>query len=73
MKVAEDDKRHWDEYQLSSGRFVYANNYYIGINPDMELSEGYDGGVDDHKWSPEERRELADFMIGLWTKYKEAV
>lgn len=72
MKLA-DPEVDWDEYILSTGRKFYANNGIVGISPDLRIYEGYDGGPDDKNWSPEERRELADFMIGLWQRYKEAV
>ncbi len=72
---------------FSSGRQWTPNNGYIGINADMELSEGHDReiifdedlvvdrecGYDDHQpLTPEERRELSDYMIGLWQEFKEA-
>lgn len=59
-----------DEFILSTGRKINANNGYIGINPEMMLSEGYDGHIYADRWTPEERIELADYMIGLWQEYK---
>lgn len=56
-----------------SGRDVYANRGIIGINPDLETSEGYDGGLPwDEPLTKAERIELADYMIALWTRYREA-
>ena len=53
-----------------SGRHEYAHAGIIGINPDGEISYGYDGGFLYEKWTDEERQELADYMIQLWTKFK---
>jgi hypothetical protein len=72
-----------NEYTLSSGRTFYANCGYIGIGPggsNDRLPEGYDGTIDLVRgwdedfvpWTPEERAELADEMIRLWTAFKEA-
>lgn len=64
-----------------SGREMYANLQIIGINPELEVSGGYDQSSIDSWYSDsadeneaatgEERAELADYMIGLWTKYKD--
>lgn len=63
----------------STGFILHANNGIIGINPSLEISEGYDGGFskgeDDEfnviSFTKEERAELADYMIGLWQRFKE--
>ena len=78
-----------DTITFSSGRTAYANNGIVGINDALELHEGYDGSIDwpipefwktDHPEYITERtltaddmRELADHMIALWTKFKEAL
>jgi len=66
-----------DSYTLSTGRKFYANHGILGISPgegfDEEYfgcSEGYDGSVSTRDWTPEERRELADAMIAVWTEFK---
>jgi hypothetical protein len=68
-----------DGYTLSSGRRLYASRGIVGINPEMEVYEGYDGKIYTGPsyypaatpgWSHEEKCELADFMISLWTKFK---
>jgi hypothetical protein len=67
-----------DIYRLTSGRVFYANNGIIGISPDGEVSEGYDGGIDVVRewddeftpWTPAERGELADEMIRRWQRFK---
>jgi hypothetical protein len=36
----------------------------------FELAEGFDGAIlDANEWTPEERRELSDYMIELWTRF----
>jgi len=56
----------------TTGREFYANCHIVGINPALELYEGYDGEVywDDLPLTQPEREELADYMIGLWTQFK---
>jgi len=66
-----------------SAREMYVNCHIIGIDPELEVSGGYDQGNVDHyhiynkqkdeyeKITKEERTELANYMIGLWTKYKD--
>jgi hypothetical protein len=68
-----------DTIIFSSGREFYANRGVIGLSDDLYVSQGYDGGLDawpsegtTHFMTPEERRELADYMIALWTKFREA-
>ena len=66
----------WDDedyFYLSSGRKVYCFSQSFGIRPDMSVSIGYDGGVRYSDWTLEEKRELADYMIGLWEKFKTHV
>lgn len=72
-----------DGIMLSTGKGIYANCGYMGINELGELSEGYDGhicggdfeaGYDSHdhyELTTAERIELADYVISLWLKYKE--
>lgn len=58
---------------FSTGRKDAANCSIIGINPELVTYEGYDGCFPcwGNELTKEERIELADYMIGLWTKYKE--
>ena len=66
-----------DTFTLSTGRVFYANNLIVGISMSgcegnvLMLAEGYDGNVDTLSWTPAERRELADFMIDLWGKWRD--
>ena len=70
-------KQNGDQYTLSSGREFYANRGILGVGPDGDVSEGYDGGLyperskgDRNKdFTPEERREIADFAIAAWEKF----
>jgi hypothetical protein len=69
-----------EDYRFQcSGRTFNANCGIIGIDPDGDISEGYDGGIDvradPEKWtgsdlSQEERIELADYMIRRWEAFK---
>ena len=60
-----------DVLELSSGKRLFANRGILGISPAGEISEGYDGGVYD-EFTPEERAELAEYMIGLWRQWAGA-
>lgn len=60
-----------DHYRFKSGREVYSNNGIIGIDPELNTFEGYDGGLGawGNEFTQEERQELALYMIELWTMY----
>lgn len=70
-----------DTVTFSTGRTAYAHRGIIGLNDELVVSEGYDGGFwnrDDRLWAKdgltkEEEIELADYMIALWTRFKETV
>lgn len=75
---------HWkdrDTFVLASGKEVDAIYGMIGINADLGIGEGSDGsiGVDGFNWADppippwttQERAELADYMIGLWQRFKD--
>ena len=62
----------YDDYKLSTGKELSANRGIIGIDPLLNISEGYDGEIDDdYLLTKEEKIEVADYMISLWEKYKE--
>lgn len=64
-----------DSYELSSGKIVYANEGILGLAPGSnDLFEGYDGWLADRNdpLTAEEKVEIADFMIAMWQKYREA-
>lgn len=68
-----------DTVIFSTGTERYANNGIIGLAPDMEVSEGYDGGFwsreeseyRENPLTPAERVELADFMIEQWKTFRD--
>ena len=62
-----------EAFVFSTGRKVNCNKGIIGLNPELKTYEGYDGDFCLYisPLTKEERIELADYMIGLWTKYKE--
>lgn len=61
---------------FSSGNSFYACGGTVGIAPNMEAREGYDGILhsdrlgDRYKMDKEDRIELADYMINQWQKFK---
>lgn len=61
----------WDDFELSTGRVIFANCAKIGISPGLDISGGYDQEIDDSDFTSEERVEIADYTISLWQKYKE--
>jgi hypothetical protein len=68
-----------DDLVMSSGRRFYANCGIIGLSDRLTVTEGYDGAVPawEDGWggavmTTEERREMADYMIALWTKFRDA-
>ncbi len=68
----DDDK---NEYTLTSGRRLYANNGIIGINGELKVYDGYDGNLGGAvNWptiTEAEKTEICDHMIALWQKRKE--
>lgn len=68
MKI--EDERY---LVFSTGRRETANLGIVGLGPDLTISEGYDGGFNERDWTPDERRELADYMIAQWTAYRDQV
>ena len=69
-----------DKLIFSTGRRIIANGGIIGLAPDLEVSEGYDGTIyndyieefeEEHRLTPAEVNELADYMVALWGKWRE--
>jgi hypothetical protein len=55
----------------TTGRRIYANCHLISINHEMQVGEGYDTNLDEGpELTTEEKRELADYMIELWERFK---
>ncbi len=80
MKKAE--KSNCTGFDLSTGKFLYANQYIIGISPLLSvLTEGCDGIFYDpreHEWNQDtkpltkaECSEIAKYMISLWKQWEE--
>jgi hypothetical protein len=65
------------KFDCSGRRFIA--NHFIGIEQDADgdisIAQGFDGPVKvksvPYQLSREERQELADYMISLWTKFKQ--
>lgn len=55
-----------DEFRLWSGRRLYANCNVLGIGPDGSVHTGYDDHLETSDFTPEERRELAEYAIAKW-------
>lgn len=67
-----------DAIQFSSGRIMQTNNGIVGINADLDVYEGYDGGVyvtdenwanGSHELTDSEAMELANHMLVLWGRF----
>ena len=59
-----------DDLIFSTGKVIYANNGIVGISPNGEITEGYDGAINATLTS-EEKQELADYAIEQWTKWRK--
>jgi len=62
-----------DKITFTSGREKYANKGIIGLSPEGNVSEGYDGGLwhpDSHRpITPTDRIELGTYMMSRWTEF----
>lgn len=64
---------------MDDGTRYYAHGSIIGLAEDMQVTYGYDGVLhfDGYYYDDEppvkeaHRKEIADYMIALWTKYRE--
>ncbi len=59
----------------NTGRYASAHAHIIGIDDELNTFAGYDNQFDadgdpPNELTPDERRELADFMIARWTEYR---
>ncbi len=64
---------------FSSGRRARAYNNVIGLTPGFRLTYGFDGvfmpqwqdsDEEDPEFTPQEKAEIADYMISLWREFK---
>jgi hypothetical protein len=68
-----------DKLIFESGKIVQPYQGIVGINNRFDITEGYDGYIRDTQLesetelSKEELIELADYMIGLWKRFKDEV
>ncbi len=62
-----------DDVIFDSGKKLDANGGIIGLNQRLEAYGGYDQDLDwggsDELLTPDERMELAEYMIALWRRY----
>lgn len=61
----------WEKLIFSTGKKIDAHLGIIGISPEGEISTGYDDGVDEKSLTPDEKRELADYAIAQWVKWRQ--
>lgn len=66
-----------NEFVFSCGKRIYANCRVIGLSYCEQerygrLSYGYDGGIFEDKLDVNEKIELANYMITLWTDYRNS-
>lgn len=58
-----------DELVMEDGTRYYANNGIVGIDGELRMFEGYDGGLGDV--TDAHRREIAVHMIERWTRVRD--
>ena len=69
---AGSEERSADHVTLASGRQFYANRGILGLGPDGQATQGYDGGFGSDDWNDtevltaDERQEVAEMMIDRW-------
>jgi len=61
-----------DHLVFENGKEIYAHNGIIGIDEELTISEGYDGGIEEMDLTGNEKVELADYAIALWEKYRSS-
>ncbi len=69
MKPLKSKSGYYDDYKLSTGKLVLVNCSILGINPNLELYEGYDGGICEEQYTLAEKMEIAEYALALWQKY----
>ncbi len=62
-----------NEYELSTGQEFYAHRQTLGINPGLDIFEGYDGELSakpyEADWTAQEKQEIAKFAIDMWSRW----
>lgn len=59
-------------FLLESGKEILVNRGIIGISPELEVFEGYDGDIDPNgivELDGEDRKEIALYVIALWKRW----
>ncbi len=59
-----------DDLVFSTGKRIRAYLGIVGIDETLSISEGYDDGIDVDALTLREKKELANYMIALWKKWK---
>lgn len=63
-----------EQLVLKSGKEIDANKDIIGLSPEGELYEGYDGYMDMGEiFSRQDKLDIADHMIRRWEAYRKGV
>jgi hypothetical protein len=73
MRPLKTSSGYHDDFLLSTGKEISANCSILGISPELELHEGYDGTIDEAELTPKEKLEIAEYAISLWQKYKDKI
>jgi hypothetical protein len=62
-----------DDLVFASGERCYAYSGVVGLGPTLEPMYGWDGDIEEfgQTLKPADAAELADYMIELWTKFKQ--
>ena len=59
-----------DVARLKSGKTIPIERGIIGINSDFRISEGFDSFIDVGELDLDEIIEIADYMISLWSAFR---
>ena len=69
MKPLKTRSGYHDDFLLSTGKEISANCSILGINPELELHEGYDGKIYEDDLTSQEKLEIAEYAMALWQEY----
>ena len=73
MKPLKTGSGYHDDFILSTGKVISANCSILGISPELDLHEGYDGTINEEDLTPQEKLEVAEYAISLWQEYKDKI
>lgn len=74
FEVVNSDETDDYDFRPPSGKCLRVQFGVLGISPDLEISEGYDGQASHdlrEELSVEDLESIADTMISRWTEWKE--